>query len=88
MPLNTLILFLALTTWFGLGYPVARRLGAVQWSALAAPPIGLAIHGVLTPLLYLHGFTAYMTCVICLALSAPGVFPGILGYPPPFLVAE
>jgi hypothetical protein len=71
-----LILFLALTTWFGLGYPVARRLGAVQWCLLAAPPIGLAIHGVLTPLIYLHGFTAYLTCAICLGLAAPGVFLG------------
>jgi hypothetical protein len=73
---NTHILFLALTTWFGLGYPIARRLGAVQWSALAAPPIGLAIHGVLTPLLYLHGFTASLTFAICLGLAAPGVFLG------------
>jgi hypothetical protein len=76
LPVNTHILFLALTTWFGLGYPIARRPGAVKWSALAAPPIGLAIHGVLTPLLYLHGFTASMTCAICLALAAPGVFLG------------
>jgi hypothetical protein len=73
---NTLIAFLALTTWFGLGYPIARRLGAVQWSALAAPPIGLAIHGILTPLIYLRGFTAYLTCVICLGLAAPGVVLG------------
>ena len=72
--MNTLILFLALTTWFGLGYPIARHLGAVQWTALAAPPIGLAIHGVLTPLIYLHGFTASLTCAICLGLAAPGVF--------------
>ena len=75
--MNTPILFLALTTWFGLGYPIARRLGAVEWSALAAPPIGLAIHGVLTPLIYLHGFSAYMTCAICLGLAAPGVFLGL-----------
>jgi hypothetical protein len=73
---NTLITFLALTTWFGLGYPVARRLGAVQWSALAAPPIGLAIHGILTPLIYLRGFTASLTCAICLGLAAPGVLLG------------
>jgi hypothetical protein len=76
LQVNTLIVFLALTTWFGLGYPIARRLGAVQWSALAAPPIGLAIHGVLTPLLYLHGFTAFLTFAICLGLAAPGVFLG------------
>jgi hypothetical protein len=43
---------------------------------LAAAPIGLAIHGILTPLLYLHGFTASMTCAICLGLAAPGVFLG------------
>jgi hypothetical protein len=76
LPVNTLILFLALTTWFGLGYPIARRLGAVHWFALAAPPIGLAIHGVLTPWIYLHGFTASMTCAICLGLAGPGVFLG------------
>ena len=76
MPVNTLVLLLVLTTWFGLGYSIARRLGAVQWSALAAPPIGLAIHGVLTPWIYLHGFTARTTCTICLGLAAPGVFLG------------
>jgi hypothetical protein len=76
LPVNTLILFLALTIWFGLGYPIARRLGAVQWSALAAPPVGLAIHCVLTPLIYLRGFTAFLTCAICLGLAVPGVFLG------------
>jgi hypothetical protein len=75
--LNTLILFLALTTWFGLGYPIARRLGAVQWFALAAPPIGLAIHGIVTPLIYLRGFSAFLTCAICLGLAAPGAFLGL-----------
>ena len=74
--MNTLILLLAPATWFGLGYPIARHLGAVQWTALAAPPIGLAIHGVLTPLIYLQGFTAPLTCAICLGLAAPGVFLG------------
>jgi hypothetical protein len=76
LPVDTLILFLALTTWFGLGYPIARRLGAAQWSALAAPPIGLAIHGILTPLIYLRGFTASLTCAICLGLAVPGVLLG------------
>lgn len=76
MPVNTLILFLALTTWFGLGYPIARRLGAVQWSGLAAPPIGVAIHGIVTPLIYLRGFTAFLTCAICIGLAAPGVLLG------------
>jgi hypothetical protein len=69
--------FLALTTWFGLGYPIARRLGAVQWTALAAPPIGLAIDGMLRPLVYLHGVTASVTCAICLGLAVPGIFLGL-----------
>ena len=34
------------------------------------------MHGVLTPWIYLHGFTAYATCAICLGLAAPGVFLG------------
>jgi hypothetical protein len=43
---------------------------------MAALPIGLAIHGILTPLIYLRGFTAFLTCAICLGLAAPGVLLG------------
>jgi hypothetical protein len=70
---NTVILCLALATWFGLGYPIARHLGSISWPALAAPPIGLAIQGFLTPLLYVNDIGARAICQVCLGLAAPGV---------------
>jgi hypothetical protein len=70
---NTLILCLALATWFGLGYPIARHLGSVSWPALSAPPIGLAIQGFLTPLLYLNNIGVHATTQVCLGLATPGV---------------
>ena len=59
--------------WFGLGYPIARILGLVNWPALAAPPLGLAIYGVILPILYLRGIPASQACLISLTLAAPGI---------------
>ena len=71
--MDTLVLLLAIFMWFGLGYPIARILGSVSWSALAAPPLGLATYAVILPTLYLKGVPASQVCLISLSLAAPGI---------------
>jgi hypothetical protein len=71
---DILLVCSALGLWFALGYPVARTLGPhVLSPALAAPPLGLAIHATLTTILYVSGphlSTAYQLSAV---LAIPGV---------------
>jgi len=71
---DVLVVGLAIGLWLALGYPVARRLGsAVVWPALAAPPLGLAILGTLTTILYVWGLRLDLVFKICMGLAIPGM---------------
>ena len=72
--IDMLIVCLALGTWLGLGYPAARKLGpSVNWPALAAPPLGLAILGALTVIVYVSGLRIETVFKLCIGLAIPGI---------------
>ena len=74
MLIDVLIVCLALGTWLALGYPVARKLGpSVNWPALAAAPLGLAILGALTVIFYVSGLRIETVFKLCIGLAIPGV---------------
>jgi hypothetical protein len=74
MLIDVLVVFLALGTWLGLGYPVARKLGpSVNWPAVAAPPLGLAILGTLAVILYVSGLRIETVFKLCIGLAIPGI---------------
>jgi hypothetical protein len=72
--IDVLVVCLALGTWLALGYPVARKLGpSVNWPALAAAPLGLAILGALTVILYVSGLRIETVFKVCIGLAIPGI---------------
>ena len=72
--IDVLIVCLSLGTWLALGYPVARKLGpSVNWPALAAAPLGLAILGTLTVIFYVSGLRIDTVFKLCIGLAIPGV---------------
>src|SRR6516165_12268027 len=74
MLIDVVVVCLALATWLGLGYPVARKLGpSVNWPAVAAPPLGLAILGTLAVIFYVSGLRIETVFKICIGLAIPGI---------------
>ena len=71
---DVLVVCLTLGTWLALGYPVARKLGpSVDWPALAAAPLGLAILGALTVIFYASGLRIETVFKLCIGLAIPGI---------------
>ena len=74
MLIDVVVVCLALATWLGLGYPVARKLGpSVNWPAVAAPPLGLAILGTLAVIFYVSGLRIETVFKICIGLAILGI---------------
>jgi hypothetical protein len=73
MLIDVLVVCLALGTCLALGYPVARKLGpSVNWPAVAAPPLGLAMLGTLSVILYVSGLRIETVFKLCIGLAIPG----------------